>query len=294
MSTHLSSVHSPKLDETGVAAEVTIQPPDLQRLLVSHRGNVTFEQALSRISNGSALLKTLSSYVYFNSIFACGVVHLTGAIGSRQYLFRDTNEEVTVAADRSIEVAAPIFFASIDEFGGRGPLVGRSTHRTLAQATVKAIGRFFGYDVARLNEITAPTESTLLAVRRVRNGYAMNAEVADEKVFQAIGFHIGSEILADQEFNILDRFLSDRYADLTDQLKHERVRVNSAEVSPYRWIQIHTVVEADHFDAALVGANLALRDYAGPADRAQVKEWILMGFSEFATMQAEFMEGLMK
>ncbi len=293
MSTLLIPHHS-SLNETGREAPVTVQQSDLEEMLALHSGNVTFEQTLSRISNGAQLLKLLSSYIYFNSIFACGVVNLAGEIGSRQHLFRDPDEALAIAADRSIEVGARIFFAAIDEFGCGGTSVGRSTHRTLAQGTLKATGNFLGYDAVVLNQITAPTESTLLALSRVRDGYAMNQQVNDEKIFRAIGFHIGSEILADQEFNILDRFLSDKHLDLVEYLKQGSVRINGAEVSPYRWIQIHTVVEADHFNAALLGANLALRYYAGPVNLADVKAWILSGFSNFASMQAAFMEGILE
>jgi len=51
-------------------------------------------------------------------------------------------------------------------------------------------------------------------------------------------------------------------------------------------------VEAEHFDAALKGANKALRYYVGPAQPAEVKGWILEGFRRFADVQAAFMAAL--
>jgi hypothetical protein len=105
---------------------------------------------------------------------------------------------------------------------------------------------------------------------------------------------MGSEVLADAEFNILDGFLRAKYSDLVEHLKRARVTINAVEVSGYHWIQIHTTVEADHFDAAMVGANLALRYYCGAESPAQIKQWMLDGFRLFATTQSDFMNGLMQ
>ena len=60
----------------------------------------------------------------------------------------------------------------------------------------------------------------------------------------------------------------------------------------YAWIQIHTSVEADHFQAAVISANLALRYYAGDQTPVAVKDQILEGFQHFATVQTRFMNGL--
>jgi hypothetical protein len=58
----------------------------------------------------------------------------------------------------------------------------------------------------------------------------------------------------------------------------------------YTWIQLHTTVETDHFEAAVAGANSALKYYVGCASMA--KSWILDGFSRFATVQGQFMRSL--
>ena len=135
MSTQLISIQSSTLEETGFGASVTIQQSDLVRLLASHSGNVNFEQALSRISNGSELLHTLSSYIYFNSIFACGVANLAGEIGSRQHLFTDPNEPLAMAADRSIDVGARMIAHRQRHGGGREFVAFR-----LAHLVMRAVG----------------------------------------------------------------------------------------------------------------------------------------------------------
>lgn len=270
----------------------TVQRPDVELILVTHTGNRKFGECLQQIQSNDELICLLGRYIHFNSVFGSGVANLAGEIGARQDLFLDPDEAIMIAADRSVEVAADIFFAAIDEFGDRS-VVQRSTHRTLAQATLKATGDFFGCAPAQLNELTRPNEGTLAAIRKVRNGYGLNQSVEDQKIFHAIGFHMGSEILADEEFHILDGYLRDSQPELVDHLKSTKVAINDTENAAYRWIQIHTSVEADHFDAALIGAGLALQYYAGPESRTRVKDWVLEGLRDFANMQSEFTENLM-
>src|SRR5215210_4235725 len=160
---------------------------DLAPVLDSHTGNQTFELALRRAAADAALLRLLGQYIHFNSVFGSGVASLAGEIGARQDLFRDRDEEVASAADRSVEVAAPVFYAAVDEFGSGASH--RATHRSMAQATLKAAGRYFGHDAPALDR------------------YGLSQSPDEEKLFGAIGFHFVSEVLADEEFNILDRFL---------------------------------------------------------------------------------------
>jgi len=291
MMNHQPPTGFPVPDEFAERTREMVARSDLEHVLASHSGNSIFEQALGRITNGEQLLRTLSDYIYFNSIFGSGVANLAGEIGARQNLFRDADEPAALIADRSVEVAAPFFFAAIDEFGGAGH---RSTHRTLAQATLKGAGCFLGYEGANLNRLAEPNLRTLTAMDKVRAGYAINQQVGEQELFRAIGFHIGSEVLADEEFNLLDGFLRAEYADLVEHLMRVRVSINGVEVSSYHWIQIHTTVEADHFDAALKGANLALRYYVGAESPVRIKQWILDGFTEFAATQTAFMNGLME
>lgn len=268
-----------------------IQSADLTPILAAHCGNHAFAECLRHITSAEELLRVLGDYIYFNSIFGSGVANLAGEIGARQDLFRDPDDAVEITADRSVEVAADIFYAAIDEFGSRHTKH-RSTHRMMAQATLKATAAFLGYSPAQLNELARPGEGALLAVRKVRDGYGLNQQVDEPKLFRAIGFHMGSEVLADEEFNILDHYLGERQSELVACLKQTRVPIGGTDHHAYHWIQIHTSVEADHFDAALLGAQRALQYYAGAASHARVKSWILDGFKEFAAMQAEFIESL--
>jgi hypothetical protein len=269
----------------------TIDKSDLEPILAAQLGNRLFQEMLDKTESPKDLLCSLGRYIHFNSVFGSGVANLAGEIGSRQDLFREPNEDVAIIADRSVEVAANFFFAAIDEFGDRGK-IHRSTHRTLAQSTLKATGNFFGLTLTELNDIACPYESTLIGIRKIREGYGINQIVNEEKIFRAIGFHIGSEVLADEEFNILNGFLRARRPELVRYLEQTKVEINGTENGAYRWIQIHTSVEADHFSAAVAGANMALHYYTGPESQACIKGWIIDGIKDFTTVQTEFMKNL--
>jgi hypothetical protein len=75
-------------------------------------------------------------------------------------------------------------------------------------------------------------------------------------------------------------------------LEPMRVEILGEKHDAYYWIRIHTGVEVEHFDAALKGANNALRFYAGETDRATLKGYVLAGFRGFAEVQSAFMAEL--
>src|SRR5262245_55471028 len=106
-----------------------------------------------------------------------------------------------------------------------------------------------------------------------------------------MGFHVGSEILADQEFVIIDRTLRETRPLLVKGLEETSVDILGNRHNAYYWIRIHTAVEAEHFDAALRGENRALGFHGGKS-RGQAKEWILQGFARFARVQSDFMAAL--
>jgi hypothetical protein len=269
----------------------SVERSELDVVLVNHAGNRTLAESLQGVISGGDLVCLLGRYIHFNSIFGSSVTNLAGEIAARQNLFRDADELIEIIADRSVEVAADIFFAAIDEFGG--PITShRKTHRSLAQATLKATGTYFGLDPSQINSIACLNESTRAAIHQVQQGYGVNQTMDERKIFHSIGFHLGSEILADEEFRILDSFLRTKYPDLVMFLEKTKVIISGFQYAAYYWIRIHTSVEAEHFDVAVKGANRALRYYAGQESNACIKGWIINGVLDFAAVQAECMEGL--
>jgi hypothetical protein len=270
---------------------LSIARDDLAPVLDAHHGNEALQAAFESATAPPQLLSVLGRYVQFNSAFGPGLANLAGEIAARQGLFRDAAEPVRILADRASEVAADFFYAAVDEFDDRAT-AWRDTHRTLAQATVKGMGRFFGYTPEQLNDVITINRGTEDALPRVYEGYGLGAKLDEEQLFRAMGFHVGSEILADQEFVIIDRALRARRPEMVAALEAMKVEVLNEKHNAYYWIRIHTGVEAEHFDAALKGVNNALRFYVGEVEPARVKSWILGGFRQFADVQSDFMAGL--
>ncbi len=264
---------------------------DLAPVLAAHRGTEALQRAVEGAATPGALLCVVGRYVQFNSAFGPGLANLAGEIAARQGLFRDPDEPLRLVADRAAEVAADFFYAAVDEFDDR-LTPWRDTHRTLAQATLKAMGAYFGYTPRQLNDVIRINPATEASIARVSDGYGLGAALDDARLFRAMGFHTGSEVLADAEFNVLDQGLRKGHREMVEALQKTRVAIGGQEHDAYYWVRIHTSVEADHFDAALKGVNNAARFYAGASDPAAVKGWVLAGFREFADVQGAFMTAL--
>ncbi len=277
--------------ESSMIDLTSISKTDLDARICPHYGNLLFARSLEVISNGNDLLWMLGRYVQFNSVFVGGVVNLAGEIAGRQNLFRDPQESVAALGDRSVEVAATILFAGVDEFRDR-VTHHRGTHRALAQAMLKGAGRFFGFEAKVLDGLTRSDASTVTAMTKVLNGYGVSQTLDDHKLFDAIGFHVASEYLADSEFRILDAFLRSKHSNLVERLEQTKEKIGSKRHPAYLWIRLHTTVEQEHYAVAMRGANRALRYYAGTESRDGVKRRILGGAERFAVIQAEFMQRL--
>lgn len=272
-----------------------VAAPDLAPVLDTHRGEdalrAAVESACAPAAPPFVLLSLLGRFIQFNSAFGAGLANLAGEIAARQALFQDPDEPVRILADRASEVAADFFYAAVDEFDDR-LTPWRDTHRTLAQATLKGLGAHLGYAPSALNDVIRINDATEAARAAVWEGYGIGARLDERRLFSAMGFHAGSEVLADHEFTVIDQCLRARRADLVQALEAMKVEVLGQKHDAYYWIRIHTSVEAEHFEAALAGVNKALRFYAGGEAKGTVKGWILDGFTRFAAVQGRFMESL--
>jgi len=269
----------------------SIARDELAPVLAGHRGNENLRAAFEGAASPERLLSILGRYIQFNSAFGPGLANLAGEIAARQGLFRDPDEPVRILQDRAADVASDFFYAAVDEFDDRAT-PWRDTHRTLAQACLKGMGAFFGYAPLQLNDVLRINPTTETSMKRVWEGYGVGAQLEEPRLFRCMGFHTGSEILADQEFVILDGVLRSRRPDMVAALEGARVPLAGEKHNAYYWVRIHTGVEAEHFDAALKGVNNALRFYAGEADPSAVKGWIMEGFGQFAGVQGDFMAAL--
>ncbi len=264
---------------------------DLAPVLERHHGNAALLAAFEAAREPPHLLSVFARYIQFNSAFGAGVSNLAGQIASRQGIFRDPDEPLRVVADRASDVGSDFFYAAIDEFDDRAT-PWRDTHRTLAQATLKGMGAFCGYTPQELNDVIRVNQATEHAIAAVWEGYGIGRCLDEPGLFEAMGFHTGSEILADQEFALIDRHLREKRPELVHSLEATRIEILGEKHNAYYWIRIHTSVETEHFEAALRGGNKALRFYSGEHDPQAVKNWILDGFSQFAAVQGAFMNSL--
>lgn len=247
---------------------------DIEPVLNSHEGTKVFAEALSQIRDGESFLKVLVQFIEFNSVFGAGVANLAAELAYHREFFWDPKDEIRATAARNCDVAAPIYFAAIDEFGRN------KSHRSMAQDTLRETAKFFSFSKEKTNQLTRPTRATTKAMRSVLRGYCRAEKLTPRDLFNGIGFHVGSEILASREFAALDIYMKNNQPALVDYL---------TSMDAYVWVDIHPAVEIDHFEESIEAANRALRYYS---EGIKAKAWIKNGFSSFALVQSEFMDSL--
>lgn len=264
-----------------------LQPDDLVPILNDHQGTNIFSQAIRHACEPRALLRVLGFYIHFNAGFAAGVASLAAQIAIKHNLFQDVTEQSKILSDRSVEVAAPIFFAAIEEFGNHA--IRQATHRSLAQATFKMAAQFFRQNPGILDRELYTNRDVEAMLERVQEGYGVGRMLDEPFLFRAIGFHLASETLAQGEFEILDHCLVENQPALAAYLKTAQVVINERTYPAYFWIQAHSQFEAEHSKAAWKGIEDLFTYYAGGNDPAFLKNWILRGFADFAGLQTDFM-----
>ena len=154
-----------------------IHRDDLEPVLRTHHGTDALRSAVDGAAEAPHFLSVIARYIQFNSAFGPGLANLAGEVAARQGLFRDPQEPVRILSDRAAEVAADFFYAAVDEFDDRAT-PWRDTHRTLAQATLKGMGAFFGYQPVQLNDVVRVNAATTEAMDLVWRGYGVGARPA--------------------------------------------------------------------------------------------------------------------
>lgn len=243
-------------------------------------------------------LRFLGRYTSWNGLFGSGVAALAGKIGRSRRLFLDAAEPVAALADRSVYVGSFFFDAARDEFDDHES-VHRDTHRCLAQATLKGLIEIDAAqlpalaDTRSINALLAEPDWLQELNTRVARGYGVGSADDLPAIFAAIGYHLGSELLADREFSIIDETLRHAAPELVQQLLTKRITIAGQEHVAYHWIAIHSghggAAEADHFEWATQGARLALR-FTPESEHAALKRQLTQGFIAFATDHARFFE----
>ena len=274
---------------------------ELQALCSFADAERAVERALEEAcSKPELLVRFLGRYATWNGWFGSGVAALAGKIGRSRALFVDASEPILDLADRSVLVGSYFFDAARDEFDDRDT-AHRDTHRCLAQAMLKGVLVHVAQSDARFGDaefvnrwLAAPLWLKALSAR-VAQSYGAGTPDDAAAVFRAMGYHLGSEVLADKEFSAIDARLRARQPQLVSFLSGYKARIAGEEHVAYQWLRIHSGhgggVEADHFEWATRGARLAF-GYVEPTLQRELRRQIDLGFLDFARDHREFFENV--
>lgn len=261
------------------------------------RVRVVFEEAAKSLPK---LLSLSTRYTSWNALFGSGVATLAGKIGRNTGLFIEEGFQPAVMADRSVLVASYFFDAARDEFDDRDT-EHRDTHRCLAQAYLLGIMRYAReiakdgrFDDAPFLKALTHEPIWLHSLRdRVAVGYGAGSADTRAAIFRAMGYHLGSELLADAEFSTIDETLRSTHPDLVEFLAKTEITIADQAHNTYHWLRIHSGhgggAEADHFDWAIRGVDVAFR-YIPAEDRAPMKRELELGYQDFARDHRTFFE----
>lgn len=216
---------------------------------------------LASLADGEQVLRFFRHYASWNGSFANGVAALTSLVGSQRELFVERGFPRAVA-DRSNFVASFFFDAARDEYDDHiNPM--RDSHRCMAQASLICMKDYYGLPDALLDEDEPEVLRRLNAgVLAGYTGQAFAASGAVARTFAAMGYHLGSELLADREFSLIDEHMRTKRIELVQHLMRSTVQLAGATHRCYAWVGVHSGhgggVEADHFEHAAQGARHAL------------------------------------
>lgn len=258
------------------------------------------EAVVDRVaSDPVAALRFIAHYASWNGYFGAGVATLAGKIARSRALFLDRAEPVVALADRSVFVASFFFDAARDEFDD-GSTGHRDTHRCLAQAMVAGVldwvqrqGLLGGADA--VNALLAPPDWLVSVEEQVAAGYGARSADDAGSIFGAMGYHLGSEVLADAEFSVIDRALSTKMPELVGHLKAFKYVIGGQAHNGWHWLRTHSghggAVEEHHFEWAVEGVRRGF-GYLGEGERALARRQVLHGFARFGVDHAAFFEGV--
>jgi hypothetical protein len=159
-----------------------------------------------------------------------------------------------------------------------------TVHQHLSQLFFRGALAFYRPESLAVFEALHPTPaeiSALLTEARTRFFVAPTPE----DLFRGLGFHVGLEFFANEEFNLVDRHLTGRHAALVAALKHGRDGQDD-----YLWLSLHTVVEIGHYRAGLEAVREAVALYHDRSDAHRMAGRILDGLGAFADLQRRYYE----
>lgn len=272
------------------AATTHFTTETFNNLFDRHQIDANVEETIELAAQDSVkLYYFMQRYAYFNSYAGSLVARLASSIGISYQLFRQEGVFVADQADRGLEIAAKVFAATVDEHADAG--ASQVPHRTLAQVTLKAIGEYADLSDVELNRAAVTPDWMAPLINDAVEGYP--GKIGDiEALVTALGFHLGSELLADREYCLIDKVVrhTNRGVGFDAWLKGKQVEVAGKLLSPWYWIVVHgkhnaTAVEAEHSGFAIEGLNLVAK--YRPESYDTILKWASKGFLDFARIQQQ-------
>ncbi|WP_440101124.1 hypothetical protein [Streptosporangium sp. H16] len=241
---------------------------------------------LESLQNPADLVNFVHKYTVFNGCFAGGVAGLAGRIHMMDSVFRHSGTAISACSGVASVIASHVFFAAEDEYSDRDTEA-RITHRQLGQTFLLGVLDYFEVDHTGFDQMFPLDADFGQLLADIRAAYLLPCSaVTEHDIFAAMGFHIGAELLADREFNIIDKFLHLHYPGLTAYLEAYTTPQNP--IPAYQWVSLHTFVEEEHLEHAYLAAEVAFAHYAGDLSEEAIMARTIQGFRSFLDVQAAF------
>src|SRR5580704_17591617 len=207
--------------------------PWIEESIAGSSNKVRLQRRLDAISSDALLIRFLHRFVLFNDALAARVPFVAGLIHLTPNVFLDPEGGVEFCQQVNGRVAAYVAEAASDEYrmiNGRS-----SVHQHLSQIFFNGTLAYYSIDRSSFDR-NSPFPLILREIlNEARDKFLV--ERSPEMIFRALGFHVGLEFFADQEFNLVDSYLNERHPELVATLKQDR-----GTGSDYAWLALHTVV----------------------------------------------------
>lgn len=241
------------------------------------------QHQLQAIGGDAAVMHFLHRFALFNDALAARVPFLAGLIHLTPDLFIDLDADEDFCRQANGRVAAHVAEAASDEY--RITRDRNLVHQYLSQTFFRGVLEHYQIDGATFDR-RYPLASALAELLAEARGKFFERRGPSE-IFAALGFHVGLEFFADQEFNLVDQYLRRRHPSLVASLEGD-----GPDRSAYLWLATHTVVEIGHYRAGLAALKAALT-YCYPRDQALLMlASIKQGFNSFVDLQKRYYEGV--
>lgn len=257
---------------------------EIENFIKTAPNNAYLEGRLKTLADPDRLLLFLHRFLVFNDALAARVPFLAGLIHLTPGLFVDPDAPNGFLGQVNARIAAHVAEAANDEYR-MAP--GRSmVHQHLSQVFFRGALSCLRPEYLRDFESRWPLPAaleTLLSEARTK----FLAERTPHGLFAALGFHVGLEFFANEEFNLVDRHLCEVHPRLVEALKREGEGPND-----YTWLALHTVVEIGHYRAGLEAVTDALAYYRDPAATPEMARAIMDGLEAFADLQRRYYQAV--